>query len=154
MLQLSPFFALAARIDEGRVIVVARSNERCGKRRGRAAWLLFFSLSACSTSIHDQLSGRWLGVEVESLDGSVSAARAGWAKGTSLTFSGSTLTVALPGELPRRGDYQVLSEDDGQLELAVAGHDGHVDRAELTLETERLLRWHLTNVHTLVMHRD
>lgn len=110
--------------------------------------------SACSTSVSSRLSGRWLGVEVESLDGSVSAGRAGWAKGTSLTFSGSTLTVAQPGEEPRRGAYQVISEDDGQLELAIAGHDGHIDRTQLTLETERLLRWHLTSVHTLVMHRE
>lgn len=110
--------------------------------------------NACSTSVGSRLSGRWLGVEVESLDSSVSAGRAGWAKGTSLTFSGSTLTVALPGEAPRRGAYQVLSEDDGQLELAIAGHDGHVDRTQLTLETDRLLRWHLTSVHTLLMQRE
>ena len=80
------------------------------------------------------------------------AARDGTAKSEEL--SGSTLTVALPGEAPRRGAYQVVSNDDGQLELAIAGHDGHVDRTQLTLETERLLRWHLTSVHTLVMRRE
>lgn len=111
-------------------------------------------MSSCSTSVGSRLSGHWLGVEVESLDGSISAGRAGWAKGTALTFSGSTLSVTLPGEAPRRGNYRVLSEDDGQLELAVAGHDGHVDRTRLTLETDSLLRWHLTTVHTLVMQRE
>ena len=122
--------------------------------RGTRLLLCGVLASGCSTSIGSRLSGRWLGVEVESLDGSVSAGRAGWAKGTSLTFSGSTLTVALPGEEPRRGAYQVVSDDDGQLELAIAGHDGHIDRTQLTLETERLLRWHLTSVHTLVMQRE
>jgi hypothetical protein len=91
---------------------------------------------------------------MESLDGSVSAARAGFARGTTLTFSGSRLSVALPGEPPRQGSYEVLSEDDGKLELAIVGHDGHVDRTELTIETRRLLRWHLTRVHTMVMRRE
>lgn len=112
------------------------------------------ALVACSTSVESQLSGHWLGRSVESRDGTVSAARAGWARGTSLTFSGSTLTVALPGEAPRQGSYRVISNDDGELELRVAGHDGHVDSARLTLETERLLRWHLSEIHTLVLHRE
>lgn len=135
---------------------MSKTHLQYHRRWGRAAALVVWcaSLSACANSVDSRLSGRWLGMEMESLDGSVSAARAGWAKGTSLTFSGSTLTVALPGETPRRGVYQVLSEDDGQLELAIAGHDGHVDRTELTIETDRLLRWRLTNVHTLLMHRE
>jgi hypothetical protein len=91
---------------------------------------------------------------VESSDGSVSAARAGWAKGTSLSFSGSRLTVVLPGEAARHGKYQVLSANDGHLELQVEGHDGHLDRTRITLETDDLLRWHLSNVHTLVMRRQ
>ena len=111
-------------------------------------------LSCCWTSPESQLGGRWVGASFESLDGSVSAARAGWAKGTSLTFSGSRLTVSVPGEPPRRGAYEVLSNDDGQLELTIEGHDGHVDRTRLTIETDDLLRWHLTSVHTLVMHRE
>jgi len=46
-----------------------------------------------------------------------------------------------------------VSGNDGKLEIEVEGHSGHVDRTRLTLETDRLLRWHLDNVHTLVMHR-
>lgn len=136
---------------------LSMSNCERRYRRGWAAAGALLSmcalLSACDATIGSRLSGRWQGVEMESLGGSVSAARAGWAKGTSFTFSGSSLTVDLPGELPRRGTYQVLSENDGQLELAVAGHDGHIDRTELTLETDSLLRWHLTTVHTLLMRR-
>jgi len=152
---LSSFFARRGQMSKARPGVSA-SRGRCVKSWGRTPALVFCALlaSACGTSVGSRLSGRWLGVEVESLDGSISAGRAGWAKGTSLTFSGSTLTVALPGEAPRRGAYQVVSDDDGQLELAIAGHDGHVDRTQLTLETDRLLRWHLTTVHTLVMQRE
>lgn len=152
---MSSFFARQPEMRKAR-FRVEPSLAGWVKRGCRLAALLSCGLlmSACDTSIGRRLSGHWLGVEVESLDGSVSAGRAGWAKGTSLTFSGSTLSVTLPGEAPRRGAYKVLSEDDGQLELAVAGHDGHVDRARLTLETDSLLRWHLTTVHTLVMRRD
>ena len=136
--------------------MLSASHGRRARSWGRATTLVFCGVlaGACDTSVGSRLSGRWLGVEVESLDGSISAGRAGWAKGTSLTFSGSTLSVALPGEAPRRGVYRVVSEDDGRLELAIAGHDGHVDRTQLTLETERLLRWHLTSVHTLLMQRE
>jgi hypothetical protein len=110
-------------------------------------------LLACSASPERALAGSWAGHNVESLDGSVSAARAGWAKGTSLSFSGSRITIALPGEAARHGRYRVVSDQDGRLELEVQGHAGHVDRARLTLETDSLLRWHLDNVHTLVLHR-
>jgi hypothetical protein len=137
--------------------MLSASHGRSVQSWGLATTLAFFCgalTSACDTSVGSRLSGRWLGVEIESLDGSVSAGRAGWAKGTSLTFSGSSLTVAQPGEEPRRGAYKVVSEDDGQLELAIAGHDGHIDHTQLTLETDRLLRWHLTSVHTLVMQRE
>jgi hypothetical protein len=84
----------------------------------------------------------------------VSAARAGWARGASLTFSSSTVSVQVPGEAARQGRYAVLSDEDGELQLSIIGHDGHVDHAELTLETDELLRWHLTPVHTLVMRHD
>lgn len=111
-------------------------------------------LSGCRRSPQAQLEGRWLGQRFESRDGSVGAGRSGWAKGTSLTFSRSSIDVQVPGEPARRGAYEVLSERDGELELAITGHDGHIDRTQLTLETDELLRWHLTPVHTLVMHHD
>jgi hypothetical protein len=117
-----------------------------------AAWCTL--LLACRSSSAAKLEGRWLGDGFESLDGSVSAARAGWAKGTSLTFSDSRISVQLPGERSRHGSYEIVSDRDGELELTITGHDGHVDRAELTIETEALLRWHLTPVHTLVMRRN
>lgn len=112
------------------------------------------ALVAVRRSVEGRLEGRWLGERFESLDGTVGAGRSGWAKGTSLTFSGSRISVQVPGEPARHGAYEVLSERDGELELAITGHDGHVDRTELTLETDELLRWHLTPVHTLVMHHD
>lgn len=127
------------------------------RARPAAAFGAFFALAAalvaCSVSPERALAGSWAGQNVESLDGSVSAARSGWAKGTSLNFAGSQITITLPGEAPRRGRYQVVTNDDGRLEIEVKGHAGHVDRTRLTLETDRLLRWHLDNVHTLVLHR-
>jgi hypothetical protein len=122
--------------------------------RHRGLGLLLAALLGCSQSAQARLDGRWLGERFESLDGSVSAGRTGWARGTSLSFSGAVIRVQLPGEPPRSGMYAVVSDLDGQLELSITGQDGHVDRAELTLETDELLRWHLTGVHTLVMRRD
>jgi hypothetical protein len=116
--------------------------------------LALAALLGCSQSARARLDGRWQGERFESLDGSVSAGRAGWARGTSLGFSGAVIRVQLPGEPPRSGTYTVVSDVDGQLELSITGHDGHIDRTELTLETDELLRWHLTDVHTLVMRRE
>jgi hypothetical protein len=110
--------------------------------------------AACRSPSQAQLEGRWLGQRFESLDGSVSAGRTGWARGASLTFSRSTVSVQVPGEAARQGRYEVLSDDDGELQLSIVGHDGQVDHAELTLETDQLLRWHLTSVHTLLMRHD
>ncbi|HTV22033.1 MAG TPA: hypothetical protein VMG12_25260 [Polyangiaceae bacterium] len=123
-------------------------------RLGVCFALALSSSLACQRSSQSRLEGRWLGHRFESLDGSIGAGRAGWAKGASLTFEGSRVSVRVPGEPARSGDYRVLSDRDGELELAIVGHDGHVDRAELTLETDELMRWHLTPVHTLVMHHD
>jgi hypothetical protein len=110
--------------------------------------------SACRGASEPRLEGRWLGQRFESLDGSVSAGRAGWALGASLTFSSSMVSVQVPGEAARQGRYEVLSDEDGELQLSIIGHDGHVDHAELTLETDELLRWHVTSVHTLIMRHD
>jgi hypothetical protein len=108
---------------------------------------------ACGNSTSKRLSGRWVGTDVESPGRPVSAARVGWARGTSLAFSGSTITVTLPGKAPRQGRYEVLEDRDGKIELSVIGHDGHRDRTRLTLETPRLLRWHLDPINTVVMRR-
>lgn len=138
---------------DDRVTLMSKASRpsRAACQGGWAACGVLFL--ACHGSPESQLDGRWLGDGFESLDGSVSAARAGWAKGTSLTFTDTRVSVQLPGEAPRSGSYEVVSDRDGALELAITGHDGHVDRAELTIETDELLRWHLTPVHTLVMRR-
>ncbi len=120
---------------------------------GLALTVLGALLTGCQNDVLGQLSGSWVGWRMESLDGSVSASRAGWAKGTSLLFSGRRVAVGLPGEPPRWGAFEVVSERDGELTLDIAGHGGHVDRAKLTLETDELLRWHVTDVHTLILRR-
>jgi len=135
-----------------------RAQTRASRRASALfafGWALVLSGTlACDRSSNGRLQGRWLGQRFESLDGSVAAGRAAWARGASLTFSGSRISVQVPGEATRHGDYRLLSDRDGELELAITGHDGHIDHAELTLETAELLRWHLTPVHTLVMHHD
>jgi hypothetical protein len=110
-------------------------------------------MAACADGAAGALAGRWVGQRVESLGRPPSAAQTGWARGTSLGFAGSKITVQLPGELPRSGHFRVLRDDDGQIDLSVTGHDGHEDHARLTLETPELLRWHVDAVHTVVMSR-
>lgn len=107
----------------------------------------------CRDATRSRLAGRWVGRGMEVLGGFPSAASVGWARGTAFEFSGTQLTVAVPGEAPRRGRFRVLSDDDGELELSVVGHHGHEDRTRLTLETDDLLRWHVDDVNVVVMQR-
>ena len=45
-----------------------------------------------------KLEGRWLGESVENFDAKEMAAATGWARGLSLEFSGTHLTVAVPAD--------------------------------------------------------
>src|SRR5690242_13087360 len=63
----------------------------------------------CNHPVQRTLEGRWMGESVENFDDEVAAAANGWARGTSLEFAGSELTVAIPAEEPRTAHYDVVS---------------------------------------------
>jgi hypothetical protein len=111
-------------------------------------------LSACSHPLSRKLEGRWLGESVENFaDGEIAVAT-GWARGTSFEFSGSKLTVAVPAEEPRTGNYKVESAREGHVVLAVASPEGRVQKARLSLEDEHLLRWHLDDSRSVILRRE
>ena len=59
--------------------------------------------TGCAHPMQRKLEGRWLGDSVENFDSELVAAATGWAKGTSMEFSGSNMTVAVPAEEPTPG---------------------------------------------------
>ncbi|MEO6602812.1 MAG: hypothetical protein ABIQ16_23210 [Polyangiaceae bacterium] len=112
------------------------------------------ALSGCGNAMQRKLEGRWLGESVENFDGKQMAAATGWARGLSLEFSGTRLTVAIPAEEPRVGKYRVANVHENDLELAVTRADGVVDTASFKLDDERSLRFMVGDNRAVVLRRE
>ncbi|MEO7037800.1 MAG: hypothetical protein ABI548_27785 [Polyangiaceae bacterium] len=111
-------------------------------------------LAGCGNPVQRKLEGRWLGESVENFDAKDMAAATGWARGLSLEFSGTNLTVAIPAEEPRTGKYKVASVHENDVQLAVTRADGVVDNASFKLDDERSLRFMLGDNRTVVLRRE
>ena len=111
-------------------------------------------LAGCGNPVQRKLEGRWLGESVENFDAKDVAAATGWARGLSLEFSGTRLTVAVPAEEPRTGKYKVASVHENDVELAVTRLDGVVDNASLKLDDERSLRFMIGDTRAIVLRRE
>jgi hypothetical protein len=109
--------------------------------------------AGCGHPVQRKLEGRWIGEGVENFDDMATAPATGWAKGTSLEFAGSTLTVAIPAEEPRSGSYKVVSVNKQDVNLAVTRPDGAKDTLKLKLDDERSLRWQLGGGRSVLMRR-
>ena len=129
------------------------------RRRGRLTSLgLLLTgalvLAGCGNPVQRKLEGRWLGESVENFDAKDMAAATGWARGLSLEFSGTKLTVAVPAEEPRTGKYKVSSVHENDVQLAVTRADGVVDNASFKLDDERSLRFMLGDNRAVVLRRE
>src|SRR6187431_1302174 len=111
-------------------------------------------LSGCGNPVQRKLEGRWLGESVENFDAREIAAATGWARGLSLEFAGSRLTVAVPAEEPRTGKYKVASVRENDVQLAVTRQDGAVDTASLKLDDERSIRFMIGDTRAIVLRRE
>jgi hypothetical protein len=111
-------------------------------------------LAGCGNPVQRKLEGRWLGESVENFDARDVAAATGWARGLSLEFSGTRLTVAVPAEEPRTGKYKVASVHENDVQLAVTRLDGAVDTASLKLDDERSLRFMIGDTRAIVLRRE
>jgi hypothetical protein len=139
-LQISSFFSLTS-------------------RRGRLTSLGLLLAGAlvmagCGNPVQRKLEGRWLGESVENFDAKEMAAATGWARGLSLEFSGTHLTVAVPAEEPRTGNYKVASVHENDVELAVTRLDGAVDTASFKLDDDRSLRFMIGDNRAVVLRRE
>jgi hypothetical protein len=111
-------------------------------------------VGGCGNPVQRKLEGRWLGESVENFDAKQMAAATGWARGLSLEFSGTHLTVAVPAEEPRTGKYKVESVHDNDVQLAVTRLDGAVDTASFKLDDDRSLRFMIGDNRAVVLRRE
>jgi hypothetical protein len=95
-----------------------------------------------------------MGESVENFDDEFMAIASGWARGTSLEFSGAELTVGIPAEEPRSASYQVVGVHQKKVRLAVMDASGKNDELRLILDDERSLRWLLDDNRAVVMRRQ
>lgn len=120
----------------------------------RIVWLLgCCGALACSQTVEQQLEGKWRGSELETVGGEITAEQAGWARGTELNFYGSRLDIRVPGQRLQRGSYSIDRAKEGNLDLTILGDNGHEQNTHLTLETTHMLRWHINQQNTVVLHR-
>ncbi|HYP98441.1 MAG TPA: hypothetical protein VER96_07190 [Polyangiaceae bacterium] len=138
--QLSSFFGISAR--RGRLTSLALV----------LSGLLL--ITGCGNPVQRKLEGRWLGESVENFDSKDVAAATGWARGLSLEFAGSRVTVAVPAEEPRTGKYKVSSVRENDVQLAVTRTDGAVDTANLKLDDERSIRFMIGDTRAIVLRRE
>jgi len=115
---------------------------------------LVLAFAGCGNPIQRKLEGRWLGESVENFDAKDVAAATGWARGLSLEFAGTRLTVAVPAEEPRVGKYKVASVRENDVQLAVTRLDGAVDTASFKLDDERAIRFMIGDNRAVVLRRE
>ena len=104
-----------------------------------ALTLCVFS-AACSKSPKDRLQGKWLGESISNVDPEQNAEAVAWVKGTALEFSGQRMTVTIPAEQPRSGEFKITQAEGNKLTLSVASQEG-TDTAELALAEDGTLQW-------------
>ncbi|HVU00265.1 MAG TPA: hypothetical protein VHE30_00885 [Polyangiaceae bacterium] len=112
-------------------------------------------VSGCGHPAARALEGRWFGDSVENFDPTDVAPATGWARGTSLEFSGGHVTVAIPAEDPRKGRFEVESAHEGDLVVAISDEKGGAPtRARFTLDGDRYLRWKIDERRSVVLRRE
>lgn len=111
-------------------------------------------VSGCGHPAERALQGRWLGVGVENFESDEIAAATGWARGTSLEFSGRRLRVTVPAERSRVGVYELSAIKDRTVTLSVLSSEGENSELELIVDDAENLRWLLGDGRSLLLKRD
>jgi hypothetical protein len=127
---------------------------RCGPERILTFAVLSMTLLGCGHPMQKKLEGRWLGQSVDNVDDESFAAATGWAKGVSMEFAGSTVTVAIPAEEPRSGAFKILGVHDGVIQVAINDERGQTSKTRFKLDDERSLRWMVGEGRAVVMRRE
>ena len=99
-------------------------------------------LTGCDKSPKERLQGRWQGVGVEGLTGSAAKSAEGWARQTTLEFSGPNVTVSVPAEAPQSGTYSVAKIDGDHITVRFKRSDkSREDAADFKFAKDGKLVW-------------
>ncbi len=109
--------------------------------------------TSCAKDPKSRLQGKWLGDSVSNAPPEQASGANAWVKGMSFEFAGSRLTVTIPAEQPRTGEYKVEEEDGNRVTLKVLREEGISDTATLTFAEDRTLHWDIGEGRHVVLTR-
>ena len=109
-------------------------------------------LTACSKSPKERLEGRWTGESVSNVTPAQDAEASAWAKGVKFEFDKSKMTVAIPAEQPRTGDFDIEDAKDGEVTIRVAREGGGADTAKFKFDGDEL-HWDVGDGRAVVLAR-
>ena len=121
--------------------------------RFAALLLPLVSVAACSKGPQDKLQGKWVGASIENVPPEQEARAGGWVKATSFEFKGSKMTVNVPAEEPRTGEFKVAQAQGNRLTVQVSRPDGTADEAAFVLADENTLAWDVGNERVVKLRR-
>jgi len=116
------------------------------------ALALSLCVSGCSKNPKDRLQGKWGGQDVNKVEGPQKADAAAWAQGIRFEFVKSKMTVSIPSEKARTGDYEVAKASGDTVTIRVARESGGSDAATLRFKGSKLL-WDVGDGREVVMTR-
>lgn len=111
-------------------------------------------VSGCAHPVAKKLEGRWFGDSIENFNDDHVAAATGWAKGTSMEFTGSNIRVTIPSEEPRTADFSVTGARDSDVFLRVTSKAAPPAKLHFKLDDENSIRWMLSGGRAIVMRRE
>jgi hypothetical protein len=117
------------------------------------AFPILLALGGCGKGPQDRLQGKWAGVSIDNIPAEQEARAGGWIKGTTFSFKGSKVTISIPAEEPRTGDFKVAKVNGNRLTLEVFRANGDADEAVVVLADEKTMRWEIGNERAITLRR-
>ena len=107
----------------------------------------------CANADGPDLQGRWFGESLVNVDSQYLASASGWVRGTSFEFTGDSVTVTIPTDLPRTAPYEVVAHQDRQVTIAVHRPNGQRDVAQFTMQGAHVMNWDIGQNRAVVLRR-
>ena len=108
------------------------------------------TLSACSKDPKERLQGKWEGQDVDNIEGSQKTEAIAWAQGIRFEFEKNKMTVAVPSEQPRTGDFDIEDAQKDKITLRLAGEGGATEEVNLQFKGSKML-WDVGQGRSVVM---
>jgi hypothetical protein len=113
--------------------------------------LVLPAVAGCEKTPKDRLQGRWLGEGIDNVPEAQVAKATGWVKGAAFEFSGSKVTVTIPAESPRSGQFKVAKVEGDMMTVSFLREEGGRDEAEIRLVGDETMRWNIGSGREIVL---